>query len=271
MTNMSKNDMDYLVKLRESVNEYRKECMIEYHESDAYINHKTLKRAYYVVGTHILMEKVLTGTYECMSTGNTHFEIRYDENTQKEVNDVLYGNDLPEYLVQAFEPASAENVRNAIKNCTAYTDEDQDRSETYYSFYGEMPGKVLKPCKGKCTHTITTDFNTWCMRCRLVQQIPARLMKKIRSVDRDYLKIFNPVKGDIKVRFSNDGIFPVIHISMSPKGYNPTLARSIVAVSDYLDTLSVQDISVKLHDRHIAYIKEQQRLAIESLEDQKTK
>jgi hypothetical protein len=231
-------------------------------------------RAFFVAGTHILMEKALEGIYECMIKGITSCKVRFDDAIYSEITRVILLDEWPAYLEQAFAPAPMETAKSAAYDGSLLFGEYEDtftaRSFESYLFYGEESDDDSKTCdKNSCPHSIRKTHGMWCMRCRIAQQVPARLMKKIRAVDRDYLKVFNPVKGGIKVSFSKDGVFPVIHISMSPKGYNPALGRKLGPVSDYLDTLSVQKISVKLLDSHIAYIKEQQRLAIESLEDQK--
>ena len=241
-------------------------------ELSAFDSARAYLRAHYVVTSHNLMEKALNCTYKCISgefAGNS-FVIEYNNSVIEETDRILLsGDDYPDYLMQAFAPATEEKLREAVKNGESLT-KDTKAALMHFIFYGEHQGKSVKcPTPSKCPHSIVGTYGSWCLRCRMAQQIPARLMKKIRGADRNFLKTFNPVQGGVNVAYSKAVGDGMMKVTLSGKYRSPELAARLPGVTGYTDKLSEKSISVKIDKCHLHILQEQRRLAAESLSDDK--
>ncbi len=226
---------------------------------------KMYMRAYYVAGTHHIMEKTLEKMYDCMRFNKTAFEMVYNSSVHDEIVDIVMG-DWPEYLVASFSPLSESLAKEYVLKGEMSVQLSGNSSDYHHmAFFGETICDDVSMCSGQCSHTIKESFGSWCMCCRLKQQIPARMMKKIRGADRDFLKTFNPAKGGVKIVLKKEDGSCRIRVSMTGSCHNPKLADMLADVSGYTDNLSVQNISVTLMDRHIKYMEEQKKQALESL------
>jgi hypothetical protein len=232
---------------------------------DNFAQIKMYVRAYYVAGTHLIMEKVLEKMYDCMKSNKSTFDVLYDTSVHDEIVDIIMGA-WPEYLSASFSPLSESLAKEYVLMGEMNVQLNNAVDYHHMAFFGETIHDDVHGCDGQCTHTVRKTFGSWCMCCRLKQQIPARMMKKIRGADRDFLKTFNPVKGGVKIVLKKEGQMNCrIQIVMNSRCHNPKLADMLANVTGYTDTLSVQDVSVTLMDRHIKYMEEQKRLALESL------